>query len=174
MSASKVARRHRACPWSRRARLARWFAQTSDGRESVRSTVRRRCQPACQSAPNCRLGESVNTDSRAFRSPARAEYPPKSLARPVCSQFFSPRKSGAAMSREASVASPQTLSSRSIGVVHENSDIDEMPISQWFLEFTPERAQRARSRSMMRAPTSSRRVVAMCRDAAGASRYTFR
>jgi hypothetical protein len=78
------------------------------------------------------------------------------------------------MSREAPVASPQTLSSRSIGVVHENSDIDEMPISQWFLEFTPERAQRARSRSMMRAPTSSRRVVAMCRDAAGASRYTFR
>jgi hypothetical protein len=49
-----------------------------------------------------------------------------------------------------------------------------MPISQWFLEIIAERVPRARARAMMRAPTSSRRVVATCRDAAGANRYTFR
>jgi hypothetical protein len=53
------------------------------------------------------------------------------------------------MSREGFAAPLQTLSSRSAGVVHEYSDMDEMPISQWFLEFIAERMLRARSRAMM-------------------------
>jgi hypothetical protein len=78
------------------------------------------------------------------------------------------------MSREGFAASLQTLSSRSARVVHAYCDMGEMPIPQWFLESIAERMPRARSRAMMRAPTSSRRVVATCRDAAGANRYTFR
>jgi hypothetical protein len=158
----------------RRTHLARSFARASDDRESARSTPHRRCQPACQSAPNGRLGESANTDSRAFCFLTRARHPPNSLARPSCSQIFLRRKSAAAISREASAASLKTLSSRSAGVVHDYSGMDEMPISQWFLESIAERTRRSHSRAMMRVPLSSRRVIATCRDAAGARGYTFR
>jgi hypothetical protein len=78
------------------------------------------------------------------------------------------------MSCEVSDAPPQTLSSASAGVVHEFSDMDVMPISQVFLEFIAERAQRARSRAKMRASSSSRRVGATYRDAEGVDGYTFR
>jgi hypothetical protein len=92
----------------------------------------------------------------------------------VAHKFFLRRKTGAAMPCEASAASPKTLSSRSAGVVHEFSDMDEMPISQGFLEFIAEHARRAHSCPMLRALTSSRRIVATCRDAAGVGGYTFR
>jgi hypothetical protein len=92
----------------------------------------------------------------------------------VAHKNFWRRKRADAMSREASAASLQTLSSRSARVVHEYSDMDEMPISQWFFESVSERTHRARSRATMRVATSSRRVVATCRDAEGANRYTFR
>jgi predicted dienelactone hydrolase len=75
---------------------------------------------------------------------------------------------------EVSDAPLQTLSSASAGVVHEFSDIDEMPISQGFLEFIVERARRTRSRARTRTATAPRRVVATCRDAAGVGGYTFR
>jgi hypothetical protein len=87
--------------------------------------------------------------------------------------FFRPRKCAAAMSCDVSASSLQPLSRQSAGTVHEFYDMDEMPISQWFLEFIAERSLRSRSRAMTRAPMSSRRVVATCRDAAGASGYTF-
>jgi hypothetical protein len=66
------------------------------------------------------------------------------------------------------------LSSRAAGVVHAFSDMDEMPISQWFFESAAERARRARARATMCASISSRCVVATCRDAASVNRYTFR
>jgi hypothetical protein len=84
------------------------------------------------------------------------------------------RKSSAANSLAALAASLRMLSTRAAGVVHAFSDMDEMPISQWFFEFAAERVRRAHSRATTCTPTSSRCVVATCRDAAGASRYTFR
>jgi hypothetical protein len=116
----------------------------------------------------------VRTDSRAFRFDASARHAPNSLVRHFAHKNFWRRKLADAVSREGFAASLQTLSSRSARVVHEYSDMDEMPISQWFLEFIAERMRSARARATMRAPTSSRRVVATCRDAAGANRYTFR
>jgi hypothetical protein len=78
------------------------------------------------------------------------------------------------MSCETLAGPLQTLSSFAIGVVHEFSDMEEMPISQWFFEFTAERARRVRLRVRMRTPTSLPRVVATCRDAAGVCGYTVR
>jgi hypothetical protein len=78
------------------------------------------------------------------------------------------------MSCEASEAPPQVLSSGLPRVVHEFSDMDEMPISQGFLESIAKSAKRSRSLTRLRAPTSSRRAVATCRDAAKPSGYTFR
>jgi hypothetical protein len=92
----------------------------------------------------------------------------------VAHKNFWRRKRADAMSREAFAALLQTLSSGSARAVHEYSDMDEMPISQWFFESVCERTRRARSCATKRAPPSSRRVVAACRDAAGANRYTFR
>jgi hypothetical protein len=66
------------------------------------------------------------------------------------------------------------LSIRLRRVVHEFSDMDEMPISQWFFESRSERAQRAHSRAKTRALPSSRRVGTTYRDAEGVGRYTFR
>jgi hypothetical protein len=78
------------------------------------------------------------------------------------------------MSCETHFGPQQTLSSGALGVVHAFSDMEEMPISQWFFESVVERVQRARSRAKRCAPTSSPRVVAACRDAAGVGAYTFR
>jgi hypothetical protein len=114
------------------------------------------------------------TDSHSFRFHARARHAPNSLARQRCAQIFSRQKSGAATSCAAFAASPRMLSIGSRGLVHEFSDMDVMPISQWFLEFILERVRRARSRAMMRVSMSWSRVVAACRDAAGVSGYTFR
>jgi hypothetical protein len=54
--------------------------------------------------------------------------------------FFRPRKCAAAMSCDVSASSLQPLSRQSAGTVHEFYDMDEMPISQWFLEFIAERS----------------------------------
>jgi hypothetical protein len=47
------------------------------------------------------------------------------------------------------------------------------PFHSGFLNSSLSARSRSRSRAMTRATTSSRRVVATCRDAAGASGYTF-
>jgi hypothetical protein len=91
----------------------------------------------------------VGTDSRTFRFRASARHAPNSLVRRFAHKNFSRRKLADAMSREGFSAPLQTLSSRSAGVVREYSDMDEMPISQWFPEFIAERMLRARSRAMM-------------------------
>jgi hypothetical protein len=89
-------------------------------------------------------------------------------------KFFRGENRASTIACGASAAPLQTLPSGSTRVVHEFSDMDEMPISQGFLESFAERARRDRSRASKCAPTSSRRVVTTCRDAAGSGGYTFR
>jgi hypothetical protein len=78
------------------------------------------------------------------------------------------------MSCETLAAPLQTLSSRARGVLHEFSDMEVMPISQWFFESVAKRTRRVHSPARMHVPKWSPRVVAPCRDAAGVGAYTFR
>jgi hypothetical protein len=77
------------------------------------------------------------------------------------------------MLRGASGAPSQKLSSRILGVVHELSDVDEMPNWQWFFGFVGIAARCRHDVARDVDAARSRRRGEPCCDAQGARGYTF-
>jgi hypothetical protein len=91
----------------------------------------------------------------------------------MCAEFFLRRKSCPATPRHAFGALSKTLSSRASRVVHEFSDMDEMPNLQVFLRFAAIGSHvRCEGASKVAVPPSRRRGGPCC-DAPQAGGYTF-
>jgi hypothetical protein len=88
-------------------------------------------------------------------------------------EIFLPSKSRARAPRGVFIATRKTLSSRARGVVHEFSDMEEMPNSQWFLRLVENGARRRDAGTNALATPRSRHVGAARCDAVGALAYTF-